>query len=248
MKWLRDLSVALAVAGAAMGIGSASASAGDDGHRYNWSGLYFGAHLGGAWSDAKALDVLPPSGGFFTPTGNTFNFDTSGIAGGGQIGLQHQFGHWVIGAEIAGTWADLDDRIVSPYFPASDTENMKINPIFTATARLGYAWDRWMAYVKAGYAGADVEFSAFDRVAGVGYQQSGWQHGYALGTGLEYAISKSIRLGLDYTYVDLQSETNQGRNSDGFLERFKTDVEVHSVAARINFLLSRPEEKHESMK
>lgn len=245
MKLLKTAGLAMAVAWAMLGTGSARA---DDDHRYNWSGLYFGAHLGGAWSDATALDVLPPVGGFFTPTGNAFNFDSSGVIGGGQIGLQHQFGHWVVGGEISGSWADLDDRIISPYFPASDTEKLRINPIFTATARLGYAWDRWMAYAKAGYAGADVEFQAFDRVAGIGYQQSAWHHGYAVGAGLEYAVSQGIRIGLDYTFVDLQAERLAGLTSAGGREEFKTGAEVHSVTARLNFLLGRSEESHESMK
>ena len=29
----------------------------------------------------------------------------------------------------------------------------KVDALWTATGRLGYAWDRWLAYGKAGYAG-----------------------------------------------------------------------------------------------
>jgi hypothetical protein len=35
----------------------------------------------------------------------------------------------------------------------------------TVTGRLGYARDRWLAYAKGGWAGADVELTLFDRFA-----------------------------------------------------------------------------------
>jgi outer membrane immunogenic protein len=124
----------------------------------------------------------------------------------------------------------------------SDTETVKMSPIFTATLRLGYAWDRWLAYIKGGYAGADVEFRAFDRAANVGYQQSNWLNGYALGLGLEYAFTNAIRFGVDYTFIDLMSETESGVTSAGFPERYKLDGEIHSVTARLNFLIGR--ERH----
>jgi outer membrane immunogenic protein len=216
---------------------------------YNWTGLYFGAHLGGAWSDATATDVLPPLGGYFTPTGNSFSFEMSGVAGGGQLGYQHQFGNWVLGAEVAGTWADLRETQTSPYFPASDTVSLRINPILTATARLGYAWDRWLIYVKGGYAGADVELNAHDRVADVGLRQNDhWVSGYTVGAGLEYALFEGVRIGIDYSYIDLQSETLVASNTLGGDERFATEGEIHSVTARLNFQLSRAAPAYEPLK
>jgi outer membrane immunogenic protein len=183
--------------------------------------------------------VLAPGGGYFTNgLGDTFSFDSSGVAGGGQIGYQFQFGHWVLGAELAGTWPDLTDRQVSPFFPGSDRVEMRISPIVTATARLGYAWDRWLAYVKGGYAGADVEFRAFDDIAGVGLlNKDHWVDGYTVGGGLEYALFQGVRIGIDYSYVDLQSYELSTRTTLQTPEHFETPAEVHAVTARINFQL-----------
>ncbi len=245
MTWFKSVGCALAVGGVALLAPTSKAEA----QSYNWTGLYFGAHLGGAWSEATATDVLPPLGGFFTPTGNSFSFESTGVAGGGQLGYQHQFGNWVLGAEVAGTWADLYEKQVSPYFPASDTVSLRINPILTATARLGYAWDRWLVYAKGGYAGANVELGAFDSFANVALRNNDhWVSGYTVGVGLEYALFEGIRIGLDYGYVDLQSETLIASNTLGGDERYKTDGEIHSVTARINFQLSRPAPVYEPLK
>jgi len=235
MKSIRNLcgALVLGVAGTVSQVVPSSAQS------YNWSGLYAGGHLGGAWSSSEATDVLEPFGGFFTTgLGDTFSFDSSGVAGGGQLGYQYQFGRWVLGAEVAGTWADLDDRQVSPFFPGSDRIEMRISPILTATARVGYAWDRWLAYVKGGYAGAAIDFRAYDDVANVGLGNTDhWVDGYTVGAGIEYALFEGVRIGVDYGYVDLQSYELSTRTTLGTSEHFETPAEIHSVTARINFQL-----------
>jgi len=217
--------------------------------RYNWTGLYFGAHLGGAWSEATATDVLPPLGGFFTPTGNSFSFDASGVTQGGQLGYQHQYGNWVFGAEVGASWTDLYEKQASPYFPGSDTVSLLISPILTVNARIGYAWDRWLVYAKGGYAGSKVEFKAYDRVADVGLRNDDhWVSGYTVGAGMEYALFEGVRIGIDYSFIDLQSETMITSNTLGGKERFATEGDIHSVTARINFQLSRPAPVYEPVK
>jgi outer membrane immunogenic protein len=234
MMSVRSLCVAVTL-GVAVTLSQAQPSAAQS---YNWSGLYAGASLGGAWSTSEATDVLEPFGGHFTNgLGDTFHFGSGGVAGGGQLGYQFQFGHWVLGAEVAGTWTDLIDNHDSTYL-GSDRVEMRISPILTATARLGYAWDRWLGYVKGGYAGADVDFRAFDDVNGVGLLNTNhWVDGYTVGAGLEYALFEGVRIGVDYSYVDLQSYELSTRTNIGGSEHFETPAEVHAVTARLNFQL-----------
>src|SRR5215470_15217165 len=51
---------------------------------YNWSGFYFGGHIGGVWSDPNWTDVsgIPP---FISGSHNA-----SGFLGGGQVGFNWQ--------------------------------------------------------------------------------------------------------------------------------------------------------------
>lgn len=209
---------------------------------FNWSGVYAGAHVGYGWSDVSARDVLPPFGGFYTPlgpaAGHGFNFDLDGVIGGAQAGIQHQWGNIVLGGEVSISSGKLSRTIASPYY-TSDIETGKINSLFLATARLGYAHNNWLIYVKGGYASADVEFQAYDRVARSGYGQVTRQDGLAIGGGIEYGLTRNITLGVEYMNIDLGSGSNEGFRSNGSPERYKTDAEMQSITARINVLIGR---------
>jgi outer membrane immunogenic protein len=239
--WLRAAALGAMVT---LGMAAADAARANGGH--DWSGFYVGGHAGIAWSDASATDLTLPGGGFFSfgPPLNVFGFDSDGFIGGAQIGYQRQFGYWLLGAEASYSWAGLSQTIRSPFFPASDEERLEIGPIFMATARLGYAADHWLLYVKGGYAGGDVEFRAFDRVNNVGYSQSSWQHGWTIGGGIEYAISQRVTLGLEYNFIDLGADGGTGLNTGGGPESYRLEAEVHAVTARLNLLFGHHHRHH----
>ncbi|MGH6816569.1 MAG: hypothetical protein ACREC6_12780, partial [Hyphomicrobiaceae bacterium] len=78
---------------------------------YRWGGLYVGAHLGGAWTDVDWTAVRSPwsdedeQGGeadeVAVPDGTRLKRGIDGFAGGGHVGIQHQFGRWVLGVEAS---------------------------------------------------------------------------------------------------------------------------------------------------
>ncbi|MCL2714351.1 MAG: outer membrane beta-barrel protein [Alphaproteobacteria bacterium] len=74
----------------------------------NWSGIYIGAHAGGAfgasaWRSVTGAGGLASSGADFPGSGNAER-----LFGGAQIGVDHQFGSWVAGLEVAVSAADVD--------------------------------------------------------------------------------------------------------------------------------------------
>jgi outer membrane immunogenic protein len=210
---------------------------------YNWSGVYGGLHAGYGKASERAADVLQPIGGWFTPfgpaRGHGFDFDSKGFVGGGQVGAQHQWGNFVLGAELSLTGAKLSESFTSPYYPTSDTVTGKVNSIFMATARLGWAQQNWLIYAKGGFASAEVEFNAFDRVNNFGYAQSKRQGGYAIGAGVEYGLTQNITLGLEYMRVDLGAKTTDGTRTGGTRESYRTDAEIDTVTLRLNYLIGR---------
>src|SRR4029078_638403 len=76
----------------------------------HWDGFYGGANLGGTWghsdSDASCRSTVffaCPIAAFLGPPPASFSSDTKGFIGGGQIGYNFQYVHWVFGAQ-----ADVD--------------------------------------------------------------------------------------------------------------------------------------------
>src|SRR5262249_21600488 len=156
---MRGLHIAVSgvVAGATLGLGAMTAEA--DGlardrgtikdaspAAVDWSGIYLGLHAGSAWGQS---DWSYP---VFGPTSPDFD----GAVFGGHAGIQKQFGNWVLGGELSftGNVGNVDGSTPCPVGP--NTCFVGMDWLFLATGRLGYATDRWLTYVKGGYALASI--------------------------------------------------------------------------------------------
>ncbi|UZE47720.1 outer membrane protein [Rhodopseudomonas sp. P2A-2r] len=101
---------------------------------YNWTGFYFGGHVGGAFAGSNNTVLGTGNDGVFM--------------GGAQVGYDMQFSpNWVFGVEANYSWLDT----------ASSFANRGLGSV---TGRLGYTWGSpALLYVKGGYAWADTRFS-----------------------------------------------------------------------------------------
>lgn len=244
------------------------------GVRVDWSGLYLGIHGGGGWS--KSSSELAGPAGLQTLVDlvgipDSSSHDLDGFLAGGHVGLQGQFGGLVLGVEASFTGGRLRDSsttafdgvlgippILGATWDGETTSSTKIGEIFTATGRIGYAWDRWLGYVKGGYASAKVSNTSVTGVdvtgcflgtcaplgSGGGSTRSDARHdGWVVGGGFEYMITPNVTLGLEYNYIDLGSKTHNGVTtidvtgvgSGSFDSSTRVDVEaIHAVYARLN--------------
>lgn len=92
---------------------------------FNWTGFYFGGHVGYGWSDS-ASGISP-----------------DGFIGGLQAGYNWQLSpNFVLGIETDITGTDMTDAAGPSH----------IDYLGTLRARLGYAWDRTMLYGTGGLA------------------------------------------------------------------------------------------------
>lgn len=224
MGKLRQVLLSAAGAAAFLVAGIAGASAADG--TYNWSGFYIGVHGGGVQSDTDwTARQLVPLG--------TFDQSDKGFIGGGQVGLQHQFGNVVAGIEISWSGMDLEKTRLL----LGENWSSKIDQTVAVTGRLGWAMNRSLFYVKGGWATANVEFSIDHPGLGNHGSSSGWHDGWTLGGGWEYAFMSSLSLGLEYNFTSIDVDRHwltQGPQScsncnvDG-----KSDIQA--VLARLNF-------------
>jgi outer membrane immunogenic protein len=148
---------------------------------FNWSGVYVGGHLAAAWGEVgwSGVERLKVS------------HEVDGLLAGGHLGFNHQFGRWVGSSLSDGDVASSDDGT-----RFRDVARIEIDKLFFATLRLEYDWDRSLAYVKGGYASAEISLQGGD--GDVAFSSSERQAGFTIGGGIEYAFTNRVIFGLEY--------------------------------------------------
>ena len=179
----------------------------------NWTGFYVGGHLGGGWSDGDWADPFGPTtvrGGRFTTFTNVAGLGDSthatGPLGGGQIGVNWQTGHLVLGAEVSGSAANLSgENTCFSGIGGVDCQHT-VTTLSTVTGRAGIAWDRSLAYVKGGGAWAATNYSLLANTGALSLGTGSttidtW--GWTVGGGIEYAMTNHWTVFAEYDHVEL---------------------------------------------
>ena len=211
----------------------------------HWGGFYVGGELG--WSSAE-FDWDYKNANYFNTLGpavlgSDFDQDADGVIGGGLTGYSYQSGPWVFGIEGSLATADLKDEGPSPFFPAIDTYTSEVDWLATVTGRVGYAWDSWLVFGKAGYAGADVELTLNDATSQVRANTDTWANGWTVGAGADYMVGDGIAVGLAYDFIDLSIDNETvscpacGTGVGFGTPTVDGRIQVQSVMARLVFYL-----------
>ena len=168
---------------------------------YNWTGIYGGVYggYGGGMKDWGGINLL-----------------AKGAFGGLTIGVNQQVGNFVVGLEGDYSWAGIrgrqDETIAVPFsvsnFDASIASD--IDRIGTFAARLGFAQDRWLVYIKGGVGYAHETHSQVQRstITGITGAQtvsiSGQENRYGpmVGFGAEYAFLGNWSVKAEYNLFD----------------------------------------------
>lgn len=216
---------------------------------YNWTGAYLGTHAGGGWG-ASCWN--------FTQAGLDHGCgDIGGAFGGAQLGYNWQTGNVVLGAEISGSLGKITGSFV-PAVASQGTDRTTIENFYLATARVGYAWDRTLAYAKGGAAWVHYDYArTCNGVTSTGVcapigatstQGSEWRLGWTVGAGVEYGLLPNVSLALEYNYVGLGSRDGNFRGLPGYscgagagqpcASDVKNDLSI--VTARLNWRFGGP--------
>ena len=165
---------------------------------YSWAGPYIGAHVGYGWGRTTWDDDRSSS------------YQVSGTLGGIQLGFNAQHGHLVLGVEADVSAASINGDTTYPSFfinpnDTTNTLSSRIDWLGTATARLGFALDRWLVYGKAGVAWAHERHaggSSFPAGAALAFDGHEWRSGLTAGGGVEVALLDRWSLKAEYDYIN----------------------------------------------
>jgi outer membrane immunogenic protein len=169
-----------------------------------WSGFYAGLNAGYGWMG-------------FGDVGDAHFGSPAGFALGATAGFNHQYANnVVVGVEGDLNWMKLDtSKAVGAAAPYT-TYSADVSWMWTARLRAGYAVERALLYVTAGYAGASIDArysnpgdaAATVPVAASSGASDRFHHGWAMGLGLEYAFTSNVSMKGEYLYANLAEKSS----------------------------------------
>jgi outer membrane immunogenic protein len=185
--------------------------------RYDWSGIYVGGHVGGgALNDSLTTTTSTAP---FQAAGVQTKLSSFGVIGGAQAGINYQFSSIVVGAE--GTWtasaisgSQITSTLLTPVLGGGENSRDAPHWYATATGRVGYAANDVLLYAKGGAAWMSAEYTQQVIAGGVASAQvvTATRHGYTIGGGVEYALTESLSVKLEYDYLNFGTQTSSFNN------------------------------------
>jgi len=189
-----------------------------------WSGFYIGGHLGWGWQrDDNRLEDIDNYNG----PGSSFRYEgADGAFGGVQLGYNWQLHKLVVGIEGELGLAAITAEGQFPPFvgvrqPTDSNASIDIDRYATIAGRLGVlAGDRLLIYGKAGWGWVHANASFIDAdptgillVSGTGRSRT--LDGLVWGGGIEYALSHTFSLKVEYLHFDIDDTIRHTATSTG---------------------------------
>ena len=166
------------------------------------------------------------------------NLDGTAYGMGLKAGVDYRSNGWLVG--VAGDWT-FSGKVGDDTFNDGSTaldSTLNMNNLGTLRARAGLEVGDATVYVTGGLAQAQVEYTAeFETAKG---SDKGWSKGWTVGAGVDYALTESLSLGLEYLYVKLDDQTFKVTDSDTDTEyqvREQLDG-IHTVRMGLNYAFS----------
>jgi outer membrane immunogenic protein len=167
---------------------------------YSWTGCYVGGNVGGVWATTNW--TIAANGQAIT------NQNISSFLGGGQVGCNYQISAWVFGVQGDYDWTNANTATADMAAVAL-TDHTNIKSLASVTGRVGYAWDRFLGYVKGGAAWEKETYGTTVNVIGVTFSTaSETRTGWTIGVGGEYGFTDWLTGFAEYDYYGFGTTTN----------------------------------------
>ncbi|QPF92417.1 outer membrane protein [Bradyrhizobium commune] len=212
----------------------------------SWAGVHIGLNTGYAVARNPTSDLMVG----LAPMNESFNLDPSGWIGGGQVGIDRQFGSWVAGLEAdiqaSSQKSSYNCLSCSEAGPFSSLIYLKMDqslPWFgTVRGRLGWSTPTTLLYATGGFAygQANLRVSYYNNsFVGPDFSttvtQSGVKSGWTVGGGSEMKLGGAWSAKVEYLYVDLGSQSVSFVHDMGlgFTRTITDSTSVHEQVARV---------------
>lgn len=202
---------------------------GDSQVRLDWTGCYVGIQAGGLFSRQEWLNRTPGGAFYGVSLGD---HTASGWLAGGQAGCDYQFPNGVVlGVQGDYAWSDADGSHPSTR-ETGVVYGSDVTALASMTGRIGYSWDRVLAYVDAGAAWQRDDYWATTTRLGTAYRGSETRQGWTLGAGGEYALTELLSGFVGVRYYQFGSPEIGLTPQIAGLRRAYVDLDESTVVVR----------------
>jgi outer membrane immunogenic protein len=206
---------------------------------YNWTGVYLGGHVGGAWGSQQSTEQAPGTPAF--PTGSVFTANNmSGFLGGVQGGFNWQTSNLVLGVEGEYSWADVNGTATTVNGAGfTSTVTAKTKDYALATGRVGYAADNWLFFAKGGGAWSQTSSTGTGILAGGAVfdttSASSNRSGWVVGVGVEWGFAPNWSAKIEYNHMDFGSTNVSVLSSVTGIANISSTDRVEVVKGGVNY-------------
>jgi outer membrane immunogenic protein len=207
---------------------------------FTWTGCYIGGNGGGLWTSKDYTvtgvgpGIVPPFAAFPALGTNIGSDSASGGLGGGQVGCNYQTGAWVFGVQGDYDAASATASHADPFF-LGQIDSSKTKSLASVTGRVGYAWDRFLGYVKGGGAWQKEEYTLTATALGLVSTADETRGGWTVGVGGEYAFNDWLSAFVEYDYYGFGTRTNTFVTAGGLgFANIDTNIHTNVVKAGLN--------------
>lgn len=212
---------------------------------FSWTGCYVGGSAGynqhrTKWTDIDEYWLI---GG---PPNTTAKVNSTGAIFGLDAGCNLQTGSFVLGVETDISWSTAQKTVTLP-LPSDPTWlaylNTKASWIGTTRLRAGFALDRTLIYATGGlaYSKSRAHWTENAHPGAVNeWDLKDWRWGYAIGGGIEYAVSNSWTVRAEALYLQYGSDLADPVSGSRFQMRTKSSDLIARVGLNYLFGTAAP--------
>ena len=213
-------------------------------NNFLWNGVYVGGFVGGAWATADwgsgAIALTLENGNVASLPVRLAqeNVPLTGFVGGGHVGVNYQVAAWVFGFEGDFSGMTVKGHATRAFIGTVTAGKISVQATGTSayqttadwattlTGRVGYTFDRMLAYGKVGMAveqDGDTEVSTATSCTvtnnsvnpptqrpctanGLSRSGTSTRYGWTAGAGLEYAFDKNWSAFVEYDHLGFLSQ------------------------------------------
>jgi outer membrane immunogenic protein len=196
----------------------------------DWSGAYVGGALGYGSANYD-IDINAPA--LFGLNANLPDLGGEGFVGSLQAGYSQQFDKFILGAQIDGTWGNIENDTSISVAGQSLDYTLAMSNMYTLSLRGGYLVNpETQMYGLIGYSRGSFD-GDLTSSAGIGLNAdySFEMDGVTLGAGLETLVTDAISLGIEYRMTQFEDYNliSAGVNS------VDLDTNVQTVQVFMNY-------------